>query len=74
MTLSLTVDYPDAVRVRRALMQEAPPAVEVLECRVIPHTHCARMRIVCDAARADDVMHRVMHTVDAAEFGPLALA
>jgi hypothetical protein len=74
LTLSVTVDCPDAVRVRRALMQSAPQAIEILECRTIPHTHCARMRIVCDAARAPDIMHRVMDTVEAAEFGALAPA
>jgi hypothetical protein len=73
-TLSITVDSPDATRVRRALMQDAASAVEILECRAIPHTHSSRMRIVCDAARAADVMHRVMESVDAAEFGPLSPA
>jgi hypothetical protein len=74
LTLSITVDYPDAVRVRRALMQETAPAIELLECRTIPHTHSARMQIVCDTARAADVMHRVMESADAAEFGPLSSA
>jgi hypothetical protein len=73
-TLSVTVDYPDAVRVRRALMQEAAPPIQVLECRAIPRTHSARLRIVCDSARAADVMHRVMESVDNAEFGPLSPA
>jgi len=72
MTLSLIVDYADAVRVRRALMQGTAPGIEILECHALPHSHSARMRIGCDAAHAADIMHRVIEAVDAAQFGPLS--
>jgi hypothetical protein len=55
-------------------MQTVPAAVELLECRPIPSTRCARMDIVCDAECANDVMYQVMRSVDAAEFGPLSPA
>jgi hypothetical protein len=70
----LTVCSADVVRVRKALMQDAPAAVEILECRPISDSRSARMHIVCNAERANDVMHQVMRNVDAAEFGPLSRA
>lgn len=69
LELSVTVCSTDVVRVRKALMRDAPTAVELLDCRPIPKTQSARMHIVCNAERASDVMHRIMRDVGTAEFG-----
>lgn len=74
LELSVTVCNTDVVRVRKALMQDALTAVELLDCRPIPNTQSARMHIVCNAERANDVMHRIMRDVETAEFGPLSRA
>ena len=74
LELSVTVFNTDVVRVRKALMQDALTVVELLDCRPIPNTQSARMHIVCNAERANEVMHRVMREVETAEFGPLSPA
>jgi hypothetical protein len=44
----------------------------LIECAPVPHTALARMHIVCERERAGEIMHAIMQSVDAVEFGHFA--
>jgi len=74
VTLSVTVEDADVLRVRRAVFESANNAVDVL--KAVPLPRCSRVRMLVgiksDAVNA--VRNAIMRTVPTGEFGPVCRA
>ena len=74
LSLPLLVDERDVLRVRRAVIQSAGGKVEIVRCEPIRKSTKVRLTIELQAGALDDIIQRIMQSIEAGELGRVGLA
>jgi hypothetical protein len=74
LILPLVVEERDVLRVRKAVIQSASGAVEIVRCVPIRNSTKVRLSIELQAGALDETIRRVMQSIEAGELGRVGLA
>lgn len=74
VSLAVTVESADVLRVRRSIFDSAAGSVGILKATPVPHSSRVRLVIHARATAVQEITNAVMNCVDTAEFGRLARA
>ncbi|MFA5916378.1 MAG: hypothetical protein WCV99_16585 [Sterolibacterium sp.] len=72
--LPLVVDECDVLRVRKAVIRSADGKVEIVRCAPVRNSRKVRLTIELQPGILDEMICRILQSVEAGEFGKIGLA